>query len=319
MTVFPQSASLYSCDGALSHPPPPPLSLSCLLSSCLSYAQVAIYDRVFHNGTSGGGYPDFIDDVRGGKGRGVLITTSQKGLPTPSVAVLLELDANLIAGLATQRNASHLPDARTRPVLLAVNTTDAKTSVRCPALPATGTSAAAAARQGFAFTLWLDEHDLSTVGQTIMDGLADGAGLGAAGSGGGLRVTVGAHGAVQTYFGDATGANMTFSTGPACSAMLLQAGRHFVAFSADAGPSLLSVMVDGVLCDGGGATIRGFAWIPAIGLVPATAAMRVAPDYGGALVEGKVYGSALYTSELVAAYRHGLNDLGTRSRAVPPT
>ena len=98
---------------------------------------------------------------------------------------------------------------------------------------------------------------------------------------------------------------MTFSTGPACSALLRQSARHFVAFSADAGPSLLTVMVDGVLCDGGGATIRGFAWIPAIGPVPATPGIRISPDYVGTLVDGKVYGSALYTSELVAAYRHG--------------
>jgi len=46
--------------------------------------------------------------------------------------------------------------------------------------------------------------------------------------------------------------------------MLQTAGRHYVAFVADAGPNIASVMVDGFLCDGGAVQAAGFTWFTAL-------------------------------------------------------
>lgn len=52
----------------------------------------------------------------------------------------------------------------------------------------------------------------------------------------------------------------TLSTDAVCSRVLATSGTHFVGFIVDAGPLITRVLVDGVLCDGGGVTARGWAW-----------------------------------------------------------
>ena len=99
------------------------------------------------------------------------------------------------------------------------------------------------------------------------------------------------------------GPNATLTTDPMCSAALATKGDHFVAFTADGGPRILTVMVDGKLCDGGGDEIRGWAWFsPKIGSVRGDQ-MRVFPLPG--LQAVRVYNRPLHTSESVANWRAG--------------
>ena len=49
----------------------------------------------------------------------------------------------------------------------------------------------------------------------------------------------------------------------------------FIGVSVDAGPRIVSIMIDGVLCDGGGTEPTGWAWFPPIGAVTGGKAMAV--------------------------------------------
>jgi hypothetical protein len=59
---------------------------------------------------------------------------------------------------------------------------------------------------------------------------------------------------ISLTFSDSNGVMFIGELDPACAAMLGgdRAARHFVGVVVDAGPELVSFMVDGVLCDGGG-------------------------------------------------------------------
>lgn len=54
----------------------------------------------------------------------------------------------------------------------------------------------------------------------------------------------------------------SFSTDSLCSAALAEAGPHAVTFSLDGGPNIMTVAVNGVLCDGSGDDPFGWAWFP---------------------------------------------------------
>jgi hypothetical protein len=96
------------------------------------------------------------------------------------------------------------------------------------------------------------------------------------------------------------------STDAACSAALGTPGEHFFGAVADGGPRIISLMVDGVLCDGAGLEEYGWAWFPTLGSVRGGESMAVVPDYGGELLSARVYSRMLTTSEMVSAYRAGV-------------
>ena len=48
----------------------------------------------------------------------------------------------------------------------------------------------------------------------------------------------------------------------ACARRLAGPGRHFLAVSADAGSRVVSALVDGALCDGGGDEVQGWSSMP---------------------------------------------------------
>lgn len=91
-----------------------------------------------------------------------------------------------------------------------------------------------------------------------------------------------------------------------CDPGLLQPGiEHHVAFIVDGGPKLISVLVDGVLCDGGKA--RQFGWgrfHPCLKEANGAAVAQVAPSLHGELGVLRIYDRYLRTSEAVANY-HG--------------
>ena len=64
---------------------------------------------------------------------------------------------------------------------------------------------------------------------------------------------------LELRFADGHGKARAFSAamGPSCTALLANTSRHTVGIVADAGPELVTMMVDGVLCDGGGVGVDG--------------------------------------------------------------
>ena len=89
--------------------------------------------------------------------------------------------------------------------------------------------------------------------------------------------------------------------------MLAPHTSHYVAVNIDAGPLLATMMVDGVLCDGGAGvgaappyTKAGWAWVsPGIGSLASVKQLKV----GSAVKQGHLWGRSLYTSEIVGAFR----------------
>ncbi len=86
---------------------------------------------------------------------------------------------------------------------------------------------------------------------------------------------------------------------------LLQVGRdHQVLFNVDGGPKLMTVLVDGVLCDGG--ADRQFGWSrfhPALMDPNGAAQATLAPRLHGTLLGLRLYDRCLLTSEGVANWR----------------
>ena len=89
-----------------------------------------------------------------------------------------------------------------------------------------------------------------------------------------------------------------------CDAGLLSEGRrHHVAFVVDGGPNIITVLVDGVLCDGG--ENRQFGWgrfDPKIGDVSGTGSIKT--DLAGVNLHGlRIYERYLRSAEVVQNYR----------------
>ena len=91
----------------------------------------------------------------------------------------------------------------------------------------------------------------------------------------------------------------------ACDAGVLAADRwHQIAFIVDGGPKLISVVVDGVLGDGG--TERQFGWgrcHPGLKDANGAATAIMAPSLRGELAVVRLYGRSLRTCEAVANWR----------------
>eukprot|EP00966_Prymnesium_polylepis_P329449 7385143-Prymnesium_polylepis.4 len=252
-----------------------------------SQPEVVLYEVDTTAASRGPGYPDFIETQAAHGGWDVVITETQK-----TEARLHTVPRALVAGLFAQHNASAIAPGSS--LTLGPESRDEAT----PPFPAFGVDGAATGfgGLGLAFALTLDDHSNAGANPTIFSS--------AVGVGAGVSLTVGpkAGGMVTLSLSDG---KVTFSlaTDEACSAALGKAGRHFVGAVADGGPRIASMMVDGVLCDGGGVADFGWATFPTMGSVCGADRAVVARDYGGSIVAGHVYARALSTSELVATYR----------------
>ena len=96
----------------------------------------------------------------------------------------------------------------------------------------------------------------------------------------------------------------TATTGP-------RPGPHHLAIVLDAGPRLVMFLVDGVLCDGGVAQTRGWAWVEKLSgdlnQRPGAkgAELLVGNGYGGDVLGGRIYSRALRNSEVIGNFRAG--------------
>eukprot|EP00947_MAST-08B_sp_MAST-8B-sp1_P002132 g2132.t1 len=322
-----------------------------------SQPEVALYDRDIHTGTSGGGYPDIIENATDGR---IFISCTTKylaGGPT-SKARLHQVDGLLVDGLMKQHLVSTAASGR---VALAIRPREDAGRQAIPLAP--GVLLPPAFRdppnepqQGFAVDLVVDAaaFDPSNQGTLLLAGSSSSSSSsGASGQQGGaaaqLQVTVSRGGGLRLTFSSnadgGTGAPFDMSTdGDATCSRLLRskgldfaataaataaklpggsgAGRttatlassHFVAVNVDAGPALATVMVDGVLCDGGAgyhakapfSAGYGWQWVntTAVGSLAPIRAVSVGARVTGG---GHVYGRSLRTSELVGNFRAALH------------
>jgi hypothetical protein len=87
----------------------------------------------------------------------------------------------------------------------------------------------------------------------------------------------------------------------------LKAGwLHHVAVMVDGGPRVITFVIDGVLCDGGGK--RQFGWgrfSPHLRHANGAKWLRIAPRMQGAVKALRIYSRHLRTSEAVGNYRAG--------------
>jgi hypothetical protein len=90
----------------------------------------------------------------------------------------------------------------------------------------------------------------------------------------------------------------------ACDPGLLTPGNHHVVATVDAGPNLITFVVDGILCDGG--TQRQFGWgrfNPNLRHANGDKSLRVAPQWHGSVQRVRFYGRALTTTEAIGNWR----------------
>jgi len=210
-------------------------------------------------------YPDLIEQ----SGR-FWVTETQK-----TVARVHEIDPALLEGLWGQfSTARRFPDVPI-PIL------DVEGGQARAQLP---TRVDATQSGGFSLDLWV-MLDTLAAGQILMQGQ-------------GLALATTDKGTVQIELSDGT---TRFAWD--CDAGLLKPGKpHHIVATLDAGPRILTFVVDGVLCDGGEARQFGWARYPAA-LAPSVPA---ALEVGQAVRRLRLYGRRLRTSEAVASYAAGL-------------
>ncbi|MEJ2701473.1 MAG: hypothetical protein P8Z79_03425, partial [Sedimentisphaerales bacterium] len=81
---------------------------------------------------------------------------------------------------------------------------------------------------------------------------------------------------------------------------------HHVVYIVDGGPKIISVLVDGVLCDGG--THRQYGWgrFPEqLGDINGPNQLEIAPGFDGQVKYLRIYNRPLRTSEAVGNFRAG--------------
>lgn len=217
-------------------------------------------------------YPGFIED-----GNEYFIFETQKTL-----ARMHEIDSALLEAAWGQSIAKGVPGSR-----LVLSTRAG--SARMPRLPSI------ASRGGFSVEMWLTLDGLRP-GQTVLDSTDRG--------GAGIRVTTAEGGSLRLDFSDGER-----STGWDTDAGLISAGRlHHVIFIVDGGPRIISVVVDGQLCDGGTSRQHGFGRIAdagSFGDVSGAETASAGEAAGVHLERLRIYGRYLLTSEAVASFRAG--------------
>ncbi|MBN1419466.1 MAG: exo-alpha-sialidase [Planctomycetes bacterium] len=220
-------------------------------------------------------YPDLIED--GGR---FWVTETQK-----SIARVHAIDRGLLDGLWSQGEAAAV--ARDGLVL---DLGEAEIRAGRADLPA---SLDLRATGGLSVELRLSLESLAA-GQTIVDSRDA--------QGRGFALTTAEGGAIRVDASDGTAkANW------ACDPGILEAGKgHHIVAIIDAGPKIITFVVDGILCDGGDARPCGWGrFAEALGDVRGTGTLRIAPSLRGQVRGVRIYDRCLRTSEAVASFRAG--------------
>ncbi len=245
-------------------------------------------EPVCYNGDRrrGASYPDLIE----WQGRYFLSSTNKEE------ARIIEVQPALLEGMWRQ---SELRSVAARGMALNLDRGAlAKGTVPLPRLPDL-----TADEGGFALELWV-QVDAWRAGQVVLDTRIQA-------NGAGLALSTVDDGALKLELSD--GKNRTeWASDPG----LLAPGRaHHVVFNVDVAPRLITVAIDGVVCDGGAKAQFGYTRFGDVGLKPSgkelrdinAGPLRMAPDgFAGELKHLRFYTRYLTTSEMVGNFRAGL-------------
>ena len=218
-------------------------------------------------------YPDFIED--GGR---FFVTETQK-----TVARVHEIDRSLLEGLWSQHENRSV--AR-RGIVLEANGVGENTMPRLPSLTDGG---------GFTLDFRLRFRELS-VGQTIFDARDQ--------SGRGIAITTTDRSTMQLILNDGKN-RAVWDCDPGTHPGTLRVGAwQYVTVIVDAGPRIITWIVDGVLNDGGAVRDYGWGRFPAeLGDVNGASKARLAPVLDGQLAQFRIYDRYLRTSEAIGNFR----------------
>ncbi len=236
-------------------------------------------------------YPDLIEE--GGQ---FWVTETQK-----SIGRAHAIDAALLEGLYSQGQSDRVARAG---LVMELIGPDISAEVPMPRLPVFVTRDTQRIdmpgldmRVGFALEMMLTLDSLDE-GQIVLDSRID--------HGPGVAVRMCAGGALELVLRGNQTENRWACDPGTLSAQTGQ--KHHIVFIVDGGPKVISVVVDGVLCDGGEA--RQFGWgrfSPNLRDVNGSPVLRIAPSLHGNLALVRLYDRALRTSEAVANYRGSQN------------
>jgi hypothetical protein len=218
-------------------------------------------------------YPDFIEDADR-----FFVTETQK-----TIARVHEIDRTLLEGLWTQQENRTLTR---NGLMLEVNGPGEFEMPHLPALTETG---------GFTFDFHVRFRELSP-GQTLLNA-RDAAGRGVA-------ITTTDRFTLQLILSDGRNES-AWDSDPGTHPGTLRVGRwqHITAI-VDAGPRIITWVVDGVLNDGG--AVRDFGWgriSPELKDVNGSPKAKLAPLLFGQLGDFRIYDRYLRTSEAVGNFR----------------
>lgn len=233
----------------------------------------------------GASYPDLIES--GGK---YFLSATNK-----EEARLIEIAPSLLEGMWQQKTARTV--ATTNLELEANGSVLARGTLRMPRLPNL--------RQyhgGFAFDLWFELTSTHS-GQVLLDSRAPGEAAG-------VLITTTDRSSLRLELNDGNN-----TTAWECDPGLIVEGRrHHIVFNVDAAPRLITVIVDGQLCDGGQTEGRSFGYTR-FGDSDAPPTDKNLGDVSGGsvlsvsarLLHLRIYSRYLTTSEAVSNYRSGPN------------
>jgi tetratricopeptide (TPR) repeat protein len=256
-----------------------------------SQPEIVLYDDLTSKGPS---YPDLIEQ----NGR-FWISESQK-----SAARVHALDPRLLEGLWNQAETKAVSQ---KGLVLNVNSEAARQKQtpmpRLPSLADTG---------GFSIDVWLKLNNLAR-GQIIVDSRNE--------RGCGIALLTAEHGALRLVLSD----GMTSTTWDSDPGVVTTGTLRNVIFTVDGGPKTISVVADGVLCDGGaGPRPRDYGYDvfqtgdmsdlneslskSAVHLSDVSGAdsLAIAPAMRGEIQSLRIYSRYLRTSEAVGNWRAGL-------------
>lgn len=252
-----------------------------------SQPEVVLYDPQFMRGCS---YPDLIED----SGR-YFVTETQK-----LTARVHEIDPRLLQSVWGEIECSHAVQeglvmdlGGNRPV------PEQAPMPRLPDFldfqnPEAADFSTRNTHAGFTVELWI-RLDTLDAGQLILDSRTE--------SGAGLVLRTTAKETVKLVMNDGR-SESAWDSDPG----MLEAGKqHHVVIVVDGGPRVISFVIDGVLCDGGGA--RPFGWgrfSPFLHNVNGEAMLRIGPTLGGEIRSLRIYDRALLTGQAIANYRAGV-------------
>ena len=250
-----------------------------------SQPEVVLYAPDFFSGPS---YPDLIEE----DGR-YFLTETQK-----TAARVHELDPALLEGLWGQFQAATVP--RNGLILELPSDLPMPCQAEMPGLPEFTVRdywGSGPGRQdlggGFALDLWLRLNSLEE-GQVVLDSRTE--------AGAGLALVTTPRGTLELVMNDGRGESR-WDGDPGA----IQPGRvQHVVVSVDGGPRVISFVVDGQLCDGGGRRMYGWGrFSPALRGANGSKRVSIAPNMCGKLISLRIYDRYLRTSEAVGNWRAG--------------